>query len=191
MKIGFFGGCFNPPSNIHINLAKNVMNEFKLNKVFFVPVGDYYKKTELIPAEHRFSMLKLAIEKEKNIEVERLAIDSKNVLYASDTFKLIKGKYINDEIFFIMGSDNFREMPNWKDYEELVNNYNIIVIERERKHIRKTNSKNIFEIIPKQLEVIDSSKIRKMINEDIDISPYINKKVYNYIRENKLYKKGE
>ena len=46
MKIGFFGGCFNPPSNIHINLAKNVINEYKLDKLIFVPVGDYYDKKD-------------------------------------------------------------------------------------------------------------------------------------------------
>lgn len=59
-KIGFFGGCFNPPTNVHINLAKRLIIEKKIDMVFFVPVGDYYKKQELETAKHRLNMLKLA-----------------------------------------------------------------------------------------------------------------------------------
>lgn len=151
-----------------------------------MPVGNYYEKNELIDAKHRYNMLKLAIE--DNMEVEKIAIESKIKLYASDTFKLIKEKYNKDDIFFIMGSDNFRKMPTWKNYEELKTNYNIIVIERERKKIRHENPKNIMEFIPEQLAEIDSTHIRKMIkNNEKDAKKYLNSKVYEYIKENKLY----
>ena len=188
MKIGFFGGCFNPPSNIHINLAKNVINEYKLDKLIFVPVGDYYDKKDLIPAKHRYLMLKFAVENEKSMEVDDITINAKTKLYASDTFKLIREKYKNDQIYFVMGSDNFRNMPNWKDYNELIKNYKIIVIERERKQIRNTNKNNIYEFIPTKLEETDSTKIRKMIKENKDVHFYINEKVLKYIKENDLYK---
>lgn len=65
MKIGFFGGCFNPPTNAHINLAKKVLKECKLDKVVFVPVGDFYDKKELVPAKHRYNMLKIAFKRIK------------------------------------------------------------------------------------------------------------------------------
>ena len=131
-------------------------------------------------------MLNLAIE--NNMEVEKIAIESKIKLYASDTFRLIKEKYNKDDIFFIMGSDNFRKMPKWKDYEKLKTNYNIIVIERERKKIRHENPENIIEYIPEQLSEVDSTKIRKMIkNNQEEAKKYLNKNVYKYIIENKLY----
>ena len=60
-KIGFFGGCFNPPNNLHIEIANNLIKTKKLDKVVFVPVNDYYKKEGLIGAKHRYNMLKLAI----------------------------------------------------------------------------------------------------------------------------------
>lgn len=188
MKIGFFGGSFNPPSYVHINLAKELINKQIVEKVFFVPVGNYYKKEDLIDAKHRLNMLKLAIEEEKNLEIDTLAAESETKLYASDTFKIIKEKYADDELFFIMGSDNFRKMPSWKNYKELLNNYNIIVIERERKKIRNTSGKNVLEYIPEKLQEIDSSKIRNMIKNSENISGFANKKVIKYIEENKLYK---
>lgn len=188
MKIGFFGGSFNPPSYVHIKLAKALINEYNLDKVIFVPVGDYYEKASLISSNHRYNMLMLAIEDEEKLGIDSTAIESKNKLYAVDTFKLLKEKYKKDDIFFIMGSDNFRKMPNWKDYNELINEYNIIVIERERKEIRKTNRKNIFCYIPKEWQEVDSTKIRKMIKNNENAEAFLNPKVFNYIKKNKLYK---
>lgn len=187
MKLGFFGGSFNPPSNIHINLVKEVIRAYNLDKVFFVPVGNYYEKETLIDSKHRYNMLKMAINDEKNIGIETLAMESKVKLYAIDTFRLIKEKYQNDEIYFIMGSDNFRKMPSWKEYKELIENYNIIVVERDRKKIRGDCPKTIFEYIPEKLSTVDSTKIRQMIKNNEEATKFIDEKVYKYIKENELY----
>lgn len=186
-SFGFFGGSFNPPSYVHINLAKILIQKYNLDKVIFVPVGNYYEKNELIDAKHRYNMLKLAIEDNPKLDIENIAIESKIKLYAIDTFKLIKEKYYNDDIFFIMGSDNFRKMPNWKKYKELITNYNIIVIERERKKIRNENPQNIIEFIPEKLTEIDSTKIREMIKRNENTKEFLHPKVYKYINDNKLY----
>lgn len=159
-----------------------------MDKVIFVPVGNYYEKNDLADANHRYNMIKLAVENNEKMDIETIAIESKIKLYAVDTFKLIKEKYNKDDIFFIMGSDNFRKMPTWKNYEELKTNYNIIVIERERKKIRHENPENIIEYIPEQLAEIDSTQIRKMIkNKEKEAKKYLNPKVYEYIRKNELY----
>lgn len=133
-------------------------------------------------------MLKLAIEDNKQLEIEKIAIESKVKLYAADTFTLIKEKYKKDDMFFIMGSDNFRKMPTWKNYEDLITNYNIIVIERERKKIRNENPKNIIEFIPEKLANSDSTRIRNMLKNKKNVQEYLNPKVYEYIKQNNLYK---
>ena len=131
-------------------------------------------------------MLKLAIE--DKMDVEKIAAESKIKLYASDTFELIKEKYNKDDIFFIMGSDNFRKIPTWKNYEKLITSYNIIVIERERKRTRYENPKNVLEFIPEQIAETDSTKIRQMIkNNKEEAKKYLNPKVYEYIKKNYLY----
>lgn len=187
MKIGFFGGSFNPPSNIHINLAKEVIQEFKLDKVIFVPVGDYYNKASLVSAKHRYNMLKLAVEEEDNLEIEDVTLHTKDKLYAVDTFKILQKKYKSDNLFFIMGSDNYRKMPEWKKYQELINNFNIIVIERERKSVRNQKRENVLEFIPENLSEFDSTKIREMIKHNKSVENLLNKDVYKYIENNKLY----
>lgn len=142
-KVGFFGGCFNPPNYIHINIANNLIKEKKLDKVVFVPVNDYYKKKDLIEAKHRYNMLKLAIKDYNNLYVDDIEIKENRLLYATDIFKIIeKSEYSKDNnIFFIMGSDNYNKMPKWKDYENIKDKYNYLIIERNENDIASTRNK--------------------------------------------------
>ena len=169
-KIGFFGGCFNPPTNIHIKLANNLIKTKKLDKVIFIPVNDTYEKNELISANHRLNMLKLAIKDYSNLEVDDIEIKENKKLFAVDAFKLIKEKYSkNCEIFFIMGSDNFEKMSKWKEYNK-IKNQKFIVINRNKNQI-------------------SSTQIREMIaNNNSEVQKYLSKEVYKYIEQNKLYK---
>lgn len=130
-KIGFFGGCFNPPTKVHINLANALIKSGLVDKVIFVPVGDYYNKQNLVSANHRYNMLKLLCNNNKFLDVENIASIHSNILYATDTFKKIYDKY-NElaQIYFIMGSDNFKKMPTWKDYNRIITQYKFIVIQR-------------------------------------------------------------
>ena len=169
-KIGFFGGCFNPPTNIHIELANNLIKTKKVDKIVFVPVNDTYVKNGLISAKHRFNMIKLAIKGYNNLEVDDIEIKENKKLFAVNAFELIKQKYSkNCEIFFIMGSDNFEKMHNWKDYNKI----------KEQKYI----------VIKRNKNEISSTKIRKMIaNNDEKVTKYLPIDVYRYIEKNKLYK---
>jgi len=169
-KIGFFGGCFNPPTNIHIEIANNLVKQGKLDKVVFVPVNDYYEKNDLISQQHRFNMLKLAIKNFKYFDIEDIELKQYKKFYAVDIFKILNEKYINSDIFMIMGSDNYNKMPGWKDYTKIKDLYKYIVIERNNNDI-------------------SSTQIRQMIKDNnTNVEEYIPKDVYKYILENNLYK---
>lgn len=164
-RFGFFGGCFNPPTIAHIELIEQTIKDKNLDMVYFVPMGDLYKKENLIPAFHRVNMLKIAM-KEK-MEILNISIDSKKDLKAIDTFRIIEKKFNQSDNYFIMGSDNFENIKFWKDSEELLRNYKYIVLNRE--------------------DDISSSKVREKIKNHEDVSQFIYKDVEQYILENKLY----
>ena len=124
-KLGFFGGCFNPPTVAHIELIEKAIKENNLDMVYFVPMGDLYKKENLILANHRVNMLKLAI-KEK-MDILTISVDSKKELQAIDTFRIIQEKFNQSDNYFIMGSDNFEKIKFWKNSDELLNNYKYII----------------------------------------------------------------
>ena len=173
-RVGFFGGCFNPPTSIHIRIANKLIEQGKLDKIVFVPVNDYYKKENLAEAKHRYKMLCLATKNHEKLEVDDTLIMKNQKLFAVDSFKLISNrdfiKNNNKEIFFIMGSDNYNQMPEWKEYDKIKDKYKYIVIERNENEI-------------------SSTQIREMIkNNDENVVNYLSKEVYNYIVENNLYK---
>lgn len=169
-KIGFFGGCFNPPTNIHIKIANNLIKTKKLDKVIFVPVNDSYIKSGLISAEHRLNMIKLAIKDNNKLEVDDIETKEDKKLFAVDAFELINQKYSKKcEVYFIMGSDNFEKMSKWKDYNKI----------KDQKYI----------VIKRDKNVISSTEIREMIaKNDSEAQKYLSREVYKYIEQNKLYK---
>ena len=186
-KIGFFGGCFNPPINTHISLANNLIKDNIVDKVIFVPVGDYYQKKNLVEAKHRYNILKLATQEFPKLQVENIASTHKDKLFATDTFKLIYDKYSNSaDMYLIMGSDNFEKMPTWKNYADIINKYKFIVIERP-KYEEKCDLKNVIYCKDNQLEDITSTRIRNNLQKGEDVSNWINADVLKYINENKLY----
>ena len=186
MKIGFFGGSFNPSTNIHIVIAKDLLKNGIVNKVVFVPIGDFYSKKGLIEASKRLKMLKLAVQNEKNIEIDDFETSVQITLFAKDAFKIISEKYKNDEPYFIMGSDNFVKMSNWEGYDEIIELYKYIVISRNSFKTNQTKD-NILIFTPSKSYNFDSTTVRRLIKENKNVSNLINANVYNYIKLNNLY----
>jgi len=185
-KIGFFGGCFNPPTCAHIDLAKEMLINLKLDKIVFVPVGDYYKKQGLVKAEHRYNMLEIAVCKIDNLEVEDIEIKISKKIYAKDIFEMLSNKYREDELYFIMGTDNFLKMHTWKEYEYIIEKYNYIIVKRANFEV-DINKENIIYYIPKEIKDVSSTLIRNLLYSNEKIDEYLDKDVYKYIIENKLY----
>lgn len=76
-KIGFFGGSFNPPTNAHLEIAKTALEEMELDKVYFVPMGNTYKKPGLIDEKLRYEMLQIACAEYKKIRCRKYRIKLK------------------------------------------------------------------------------------------------------------------
>lgn len=182
-RLGFFGGCFNPPTIAHIKLIEKAIEEANLDKVYFVPMGNFYEKEDLIDAKHRQNMLNLAIKNNSKLEVSDIQIKANKKMHAIDTFKLINKMYADSENFFIMGSDNFEKIKNWKNSEELLNDYKYIILDR-----RNLKNNNMILIkISEEFSKISSSLVREKIKKHDNVDKLIIKDVKQYILENKLY----
>jgi nicotinate-nucleotide adenylyltransferase len=96
------------------------------------------------------------------------SVNSNKELQAIDTFKIIENEFKNNENFFIMGSDNFEKIKFWKNSEELLNNYQYIILKRDNN--------------------ISSSIVREKIKNNESVEKLIFKDVEQYILDKKLYK---
>lgn len=190
MKIGVFGGSFNPPHKMHKDIAINLIENKYLDKVIYVPTGNKYNKDNLIDCKYRYNMVKLMIKNNHNLEVSDYEL--KNTLtYTYQTLNYFKNKYQNDEIYFICGSDNLKEITTWKNYEYILNHFKILVIKRGNDNfddiLKDINSKNI-EIANISQNNISSTVIREAIGRSRDnLLDNLNKSVIEYIETEKLY----
>ncbi len=181
-KIGFFGGCFNPPTIAHLEMAKLAIKEIGLDKVIFVPMNDFYNKMGLISSNHRINMLNILINGNTNLEVNDFEIKANKKMFAIDAFDYIDKNY-DCEKYFIMGSDNYIKINNWKDSYKL-EKFNYIIL--DRLHEIKVNDK-ISIVSNNNYLNISSTKVRNLILKKEDTKNYLTNEVYQYIKTNKLY----
>ena len=197
--IAIFGGSFNPPLNSHLELAKQVIkNLCNIEKVIFVPVSTKYnRKNNLTEDAHRYKMLKLMCNGEEKLEVSDVELSYGRQLYTIETLDIFKNEYPEYDIYFIMGTDNLKDLHTWKEPERILKNYKIIILERNEDNLEKIieedkllrdNKKAL--IIAKKIKPIklSSTIIREKIKNGEEVESFFKKEVLEYINKNGLYK---
>lgn len=195
MKIGIFGGSFNPPHKMHKKIAIELIKKHYVDKVIFVPTGSKYKyKNNLLSDKVRLEMLELMCRDNNNLEVSDYEL-KEHVVYTYETLDYFKNKYKDDEIYFICGTDNLSYIDKWKKGEDILSNNKLLVIKRNTDDINtllekyKDYKDNIIVTEIEENE-ISSTKIREMIyNNNKRATDYLDDSVYSYIRENNLYRR--
>jgi len=185
MRIGFFGGAFNPPTIAHFDLAKNAIENYSFDKIYFVPVNNFYHKKELIDIKQRIDMLQIMCSKANNIYVSEVEKENNRLFKAHEIFKLIENKYSKDDVYFLMGEDNFEKMPKWENYEQL-KQYKYLVFQRKEEPLQ-VKKENIIYMKNKDTLNICSTEIRNKIKEKEKIDNLVTKEVQEYIQKNHLY----
>lgn len=197
--IAVFGGSFNPPINSHLSLAKQIINKCDIvEKLVFVPVSTRYQKMDLADDKHRYNMLKLVCENEDKLEVSDIELKHNKQLYTIETLDLLREQYgRNYDLWFVMGTDNLKELETWNKPEQLLSKYKILVLNRENDNLEEIISSS--ELLQKsrdsliQINGIDkiylsSTMIREKIRNGENVKEYVPKLVLKYIYENNLYK---
>ncbi|MGV2393803.1 UNVERIFIED_CONTAM: nicotinate-nucleotide adenylyltransferase [Campylobacter lari] len=186
MKIGLFGGSFNPVHSGHIKIAKYAYETLKLDKIIFIPAATnpFKKGKKIASAEDRIKMLELALKDFKyNHEISLFEIKRGGVSYTFETIRYFKNKFANDELFFIMGSDGLAKFNKWEHVEEMVSKCQFVVYKRT-KSINKINAKKYGMLIMNNpLFEESSTKVRE------GYLHYTPLEVNRYIGQNFLYAK--
>jgi len=194
MKIGIFGGSFNPPHKMHKSIAKELIKKKYVDLVIIVPTGiKYHYKNNLLENDIRYRLLKEMIEKEENILLSKYEFQEKEV-FTYETMEYYQKQYPNDELYFICGSDNMKYLKEWKDWEKLLEKYKLLVIPRNTKkveEIKKEYAQYLDHIILANIEAndISSTIIRNALKENDKelLKKYLDKEVLEDIVLNHLY----
>jgi len=193
-----FGGSFNPPTNSHFFFAEQFEDKIeRVSKVILVPVNQCYNKRGLIENEHRYNMLNEVCKNNFKLLVSRIEIDDNKQLPTIETLEKLKEEYKDYEIWFATGTDNIREFNTWERAEELLENYKIIVLERDEDELDKIieesdllyeNRNSIIRLKNSLRTNVSSTFIREKIRSGESIKYLVPEEVNSYIQENELYR---
>ena len=132
MKIGIFGGTFNPVHNGHLTIADEFINKCELDKLILIPnnVSPFKIDDDSVSAEHRLRMLNLAVQDRKNFEIDDFEIKKSGVSYTIETVEYLKSKFPEDHLFLLIGTDQAIDIDRWKNIDEIKKLVSIVVADR-------------------------------------------------------------
>jgi nicotinate-nucleotide adenylyltransferase len=121
MRIGIYGGSFDPVHFGHLLLAECCREEGQLDAVRFVPtaVPPHKQQRELTPSQNRIEMLELAIAGHAAFSVSRYETDRGGVNYSADTLAHFCEEEPGSELFFLLGADMFHDLPHWRQPDRI------------------------------------------------------------------------
>jgi nicotinate-nucleotide adenylyltransferase len=132
VRLGIYGGVFNPPHLGHLVAAQEAYAQLGLDQVLWVPVGDApHREIEQDPGtEVRFQLVELTVAGDERFQVSRMEIEREGPSYTVDTLRGLKERGPEDELFLILGGDQAENLPRWHEPEEVLGLATIAVFER-------------------------------------------------------------
>lgn len=220
MKVGVFGGTFNPIHYGHLRAAEEVRERFDLAKIIFIPAKDPPLKIQELPApEHRYKMTELALSDNSFFEISDIEYKRHGKSYSVQTVEELRNIYHGSTLYFILGIDAFLELPRWWNPERLISLIDFIIISRpffkfvdllsssyidadrgslERldrgeleSYTAKLKSDRDMMALRVSLMDISATEIRRMVREGKSIRYLLPEAIESYIITNRLYRRNE
>lgn len=190
-KIGLFSGSFNPIHNGHLILA-NYMCEFTtLDEVWLIvtPHNPLKDRQDMLDEESRLKMAELAVDKFENIKASDVELHMMRPSFTINTLEKLSSDYPDYNFTLIIGADNWTYFSKWKDYETIIENYNILIYPRNNYAVTIPESlKDRVRLVNAPLIEISSTFIRQSIRDRKNIRAFLPPEVYDYIVLNNLYR---
>ncbi len=201
MRVGIFGGTFDPVHQGHMIVAEQVMNELHLDHVVFVPGGiPPHKDASSVRAnaEDRFAMVKVAVAGNAKFSVDRVEVDAGRPMHSVETVSIFKERSPEDEWFFITGADEVANLLAWKEPDRLLEQVVMVAATRPGYDLSRLDHleaalRNFDRIFPVECTRVDISAtgIRRRMLQGKSIRYLVPEGVYEIIEQRRLYEGDE
>lgn len=200
MKIGIYGGSFNPPHLGHMAAAKAAVEELGLDRLLIVPACDPPHKTlsaDSATPEQRLKMAAIMADQLPNAQCWDVEILRKGTSYTVDTLEEAKRLWPEDELWLLVGSDMFLSLQTWRNPERIMELAGICAFDRDcedsreefavqKAYLEQTYHANVVIVSNPAVVEISSTRIREALAEGKG-QDYLHQTVYGYILREKLY----
>jgi len=201
MRVGIFGGTFDPIHNGHLVIAEAVKDQLNLAEIIFVPAGQPWLKAgwPISPAQHRLAMLRLALAGKPCFNISGAELERAGPSYTVDTVEELRRKMGEDaELFFILGWDSLATLPRWRDASRLIRLCTLVAVHRPgfprpdlkpmAKSVPGVSRRVIFMTEP--CVDISATDIRERVRLGQPLTDLVPEAVARYIKEQGLYQEG-
>lgn len=208
-RLGILGGMFDPVHNGHVAAARFAVESLSLDLLKMVPCHIPNHREQLqLSAQHRLKMLDLALRFENKLAVDDCEIRRGGVSYAVDTVADMRANGNWDQIVFVLGVDAFNGLPQWHEWQTLLQTCHLFVLGRQNQPVaassvaleigleqrRVVEPEHLFEapvgqiFIAEDFDVeLSSTQVREALAKGDDVAPLIDAQVCEYISDNALY----
>lgn len=193
MKLGIFGGTFNPIHYGHLINAEFIRSEFALDMIMLVPARlPVHKELDgEVPPGDRYRMARLAVRGVRGYDVSRIEIDRDEPSYTITTVRSLMSLYPGSELFLIIGEDSLAEMDSWREPGRLRELVNLIVMRRPGVDARRTVPDGARSVAWADNPLIDisSSAIRERIRSGKSVRYMLPDRVLEYALKKRIYER--
>ena len=198
MRIGIFGGTFDPPHIGHLILASKACFTFQLDQVLWVVTSNppHKQKQSITPVRYRMDMVTAALAAEPLFTLSWIDAERPAPQYVVDTMRILRERYPKEDLFYLMGGDSLHDLPTWQRPRQFLSYCTKLVV--MRRPADEVNMDELKEAIPGIIEKIlfistpliqiASHNIRESVKQSRPFRYYLPEAVYQIILEKKLYR---
>lgn len=192
MKVGIFGGTFDPIHFGHLLLAEQARETASLHEIWFIPAGEppHKQGKSITSAKERKKMVELAVEGNPQFKVHPIELMRTGPSYTIDTIKELKNHHPQDEFFLLVGADMVKDLPKWYKIKEIIQNVQVIGLGRpgfDQGELPGFIEERLMWIQDAVETNVSSSIIRKRLMLGRSVRYLVPDPVYKYIKEKGLY----
>lgn len=187
-KIGLFFGSFNPIHNGHLMVAQSILEYSDMDEVWFVvsPQSPFKKKSALAHEFDRIDMVELAIKDNDRFKACDVEFNMPKPSYTIDTLAYLQEKHKGHKFTLIIGEDNLAHFTKWKNHQEILEHFGVVVYNRPNSGMKDIGLKNVQKVEAPMIN-ISATYIRKCIRQHKSIRYLVPDAVIQFIGDRKLY----
>lgn len=188
MKIGLYSGSFNPIHHGHVMLANYLVEFSDLDELWFVvsPQNPLKKKADLMDDADRLKMVELALEGDSRMKASAIEFSMPQPSYTINTLRALSAKYPGDQFVFICGMDSLQGLPRWKEYQAILDGYELLVFPRKGYDGGELLHHPHVKVLETPVIEVSSTFIRNSMKEGKNVRHFMPEKAYRYLVENDL-----
>ena len=189
MKLGVFGGTFDPPHLGHLVAASEVADVLGLGRMVWIPSGDHPFKGGRVrtPPAVRLEMVRAAIAGDERFETSDLELKRPGPSYTVDTLRELRERHPGAELFFLTGADNLRDLPKWREPEEVVRLARLVVVSREGETLPEGTNFPARAVHVPRVDV-SSTEVRRRVGVGASVRYLVPEAVRRIIERERLYR---